>query len=271
MASLKDYFDLNNHVLYTDIGVEVELENARLNSENRLSTYWITKADGSLRGPGSREFVFASPLSLTKAIRAANALENSMYRPPICSPRCSTHVHTDMRGINSFRKLGVMTVAALIEPVLFLLVDEERQKSNFCVPLWRTPDRAYQTIGKAVSQGFSVDSCAMLNSKYSSINYRAIYYYGSLEFRMAPAMWKAEDLVAWMTIVHEIWRLGAGAKNTMAVGSFLDEFSLDMYWEMIRSVFKDTPVSSSSFEDSIDWAFDLALSAVKYIQLYQGD
>lgn len=124
------------------IGVECEFENVRRNLpvENELR-YWTPHAENSLRNNG-QEWVFAEPLFGADAYKAIEWLFAQAKRAGfVTSVRTGLHVHVDARDLDYTQFTRMCLAYALVEPVLFDWVGDQREESIYCVP-WYYADRS---------------------------------------------------------------------------------------------------------------------------------
>ena len=115
-------------------GVEYEIESIAKISD-KVKQAFVVEIDNSLRN-GGREFKtppvqFAEAMKLFDLLHAGIAFgEHSPY-----STRTSTHVHVNVSHFQCEQLRQFVLAYALLEPLFFHFVGEDRQNNIYCVPL----------------------------------------------------------------------------------------------------------------------------------------
>jgi len=209
------------------LGIEVELEgvlgmDTDEDEIHQPDSPWWCKGDGSLRGAYAYEFVLKNPTPLSDVESAVQMLGE--YDPVISAAatrRCSTHIHLDCRGQTAQHKARRIVGSLILEPMLYAMVDPARAQSVFCRPSWSQGRGTYRDIGRAIAAGYLVDDFAERQSKYTGINFHALCPYGSIEYRMAPAIKNPDALLHWVDVLLSVRRfsndLDLSAEGLLAV------------------------------------------------------
>lgn len=189
----------------TLLGVEVEVENCvKLYGANeKFASYWTHKEDPSLRNNG-REFVFAEPLFGHDAI---NAIEFLCLRAKEHNWKISTltgeHVHVDVRNMELEEFRNFMTVYALMEPLIYNWVGDNRHENMFCAP-WYISEMDLTVVSsivkKQIPQGSILGYLKNLK-KYTGLNLQALYKFGTVEFRMLKTTFDPKRTIDWLNII----------------------------------------------------------------------
>ena len=177
------------------VGLEIEVENIRRDVcfEN---LYWEEKEDNSLRNYG-REFT-SIPLRTKQVEFAMNYLREVICRQntPDFSPRTSVHVHLNVRDMSWNQIRTFLCLYAMFERHFFLLAGGTREKSIFCVPLYKS------------KQSFDIPQiekrCTAWH-KYNAINCGTICgngngssMFGTIEFRHLYGTLNTKEVVDWV-------------------------------------------------------------------------
>ena len=109
------------------VGIELEIEECTYIDV----PYWDCKEDGSLRN--GCELVCAEPYAGETLYAAIEALADEVGKTSAQGTwRCSTHVHLDVRDLESPALKKLILAYAFYEKVLFKCSGFHRYRSNFC-------------------------------------------------------------------------------------------------------------------------------------------
>ncbi len=184
-----------------EIGLEIEIEHVK---DNMVDTYplWSPRADGSLRDHGL-EYVTV-PMKGPRIHFALNQffdMINSGYR---FSPRTSIHVHVNVLNMNPHQVAVFLMTFGLFEKPLYRFVGQDRDKSNFCVPMFLS---SYQCISHFIQfmPGQVSFVLPMLeNHRYAGVNVDAVRKFGSLEFRHLHGTDDKIKLLKWINFLFRM-------------------------------------------------------------------
>lgn len=202
------------------IGVELEVERSDLwFMPNNSGKYWDVKGDDSLRNRGV-ELVLKEPLCnkvLYKAIKTLYTDVQSKwlyYHKKVKSPRCSTHIHLDMREESYNNVINFYLICALVEPVLFALVPKYRAYSPFCQSTFDT-NQAYMFSSNITTStrhpkepiyDINIENMLAFESRYASINLYSLMTHGSIEFRLFDLALTESRLLRYINIVLSMYK-----------------------------------------------------------------
>ena len=176
------------------VGIEVEVENIR--KEVPITHYWSGKEDGSLRNNGA-EYT-SIPLRTHQVETALNHLMTklNMWNTPEFSPRTSIHIHLYVRDMTWDQVKTLLIFYAIFERHFFMLAGGTREKSIFCVPLYKT---------KQLDLLPTLEHQARHWQKYSAINCGTIFgadggipCFGTVEFRHLYGTSDVSTIVEWI-------------------------------------------------------------------------
>lgn len=177
------------------IGIELELENVRIQPDARY-THWQIVEDGSLRN--GKEFITSTPIRGATVAAAINEFYGSGVRFKN-SPRTSTHVHvnvTDMK-VGGLRAMFVLSYA--LEDSLFRVMDDSRKYCGYCMPLSEMhPIRANKFLSSDNRYMFADSMGGANTEKYYGFNINSIRKHGTAEFRYFPGGPDQEELKNWI-------------------------------------------------------------------------
>lgn len=188
-------------------GVEVEVERCS-NSKipPSILDFWRVENDGSLRN-GGVEFV-SSPLYGTPGIHAIELLYDQLNKiAATVSPRCSLHVHVNMRDSTWENLINLVLIYLVFERVLYDFVGNERDKNNFCIPLY-----SYPLTHSFLHDLFRLRLNSMVSwSRYTGLNLAPLTKgnnsksgYGTIEFRHFAGSRDVDKVLTWISIILQM-------------------------------------------------------------------
>jgi hypothetical protein len=177
-------------------GVEFEIESVRGFGNLTDSDTFIIEEDPSLRNNG-REFK-TKPSNFTKTLDLFDMLHKNLKlgKDPF-SERTSTHVHVNVASLTLEQLRELTLTYALLEPLFFKFVGDERQHNIYCVPL------SYTFLPSV----YRNDAAGMWNKwhKYTAFNLKPVKDIGTVEFRHLYGTNKREVFVTWLSSLKELF------------------------------------------------------------------
>lgn len=170
------------------------------------SSAYHQDTDEGERGAG-REFVTV-PLARDKLFKTVDKL-SSFLRDHNCkiNKSCGMHVHFDMsnESIEDVRKTFLLF--SILEDVLFDMLPPSRRDSRFCIPLKKEYrsffsndfDSYWYGTKDPIRLRQNKDS-KYQNTRYSAINYHALFFHGTLENRMHSGTINPKKIKNWILI-----------------------------------------------------------------------
>lgn len=209
---------LTNHV-----GVEIELEheNAPEGIPTEVSRYWRVENDGSLRKNGL-EYVLKKPLTEKTANTAVKLLGRHVdnTNKVVDAGRAGIHVHVNVGDLTVCEMMNFISVCHIIEDVLVNWCGPRRVGNLFCL---RVKDAEY--VIDLIKKMLLEENLRVLhtdNIRYSSINLKAIYQYGSIEFRAMRSDGDWEAINIW---IGTLLRLKEVAKRLDSPAQIVSDMS----------------------------------------------
>lgn len=181
-------------------GVEYEIEDIKTIPEGLKSRFTI-ETDNSLRNNG-KEFK-TPPETYEKALTSFDLLHTSLTlgKHPF-SDRTSIHVHVNVAELSLQQGRQLVLLYAMLEPLFFEYVGEERKHSIFCVPLNYTyiPSHYKQPLDAMVGKWH----------KYTALNIKPltngeVAALGTFEFRHLYGTNNKEVFKTWLTVLKELY------------------------------------------------------------------
>lgn len=182
-------------------GCEFEIESVVKISEDVKALFGI-EVDNSLRNNG-REFK-TLPIDFGTAINLFDILHKglSLGKDPF-SDRTSIHVHVNVRQFEPTQLRQMVLCYALLEPLFFHFVGEERKNSIYCVPLNYT----------YMPSIYKDDLAGMRKKwhKYTAFNLKPIAAepdspgLGTVEFRHLYGTADKKVFSKWLTAIHNLY------------------------------------------------------------------
>lgn len=220
-----------------EFGLEIEVEGSRLPFGR--TEFWLSHADHSLRGE-SCEYVLSKPLSLDNVSKAIIALKEKFQEYGTVvneSPRTSVHVH---RNVTSFMYQEVYTLATLyflFENVLSRFAGEDRQGNMYCLQASDAEFLILQIVS-AINREEYFGHIANDHIRYSGLNFKPIFTFGSLEFRSFRGSVNHDDIMQWIRIIDALVESSKTFNSPLEVVTFFAETPL---LQFIERVFNKTP------------------------------
>jgi hypothetical protein len=184
-----------------EIGIEIEAEGQGFPGGG---TYWSIKGDGSLRGEAC-EYVLKHPASRADYQRHLTTLQKRWTDNRTQfnnSTRTSVHVHINVQELTITQVYTFICLYLVLENHLIEWCGEHRKGNLFCL---RAKDAEFllYTLEEAIRSGDykKLDSNTL---RYASINVRALYTYGSLEFRAMRGTSNIDLISHWIEILLAI-------------------------------------------------------------------
>lgn len=192
--------------LITDdhIGVEVELENAAHIQRGFIG--WEAHRDGSLRNNGM-EFIFDGPVGGKEAydrlINFQQIIENPLVNRgvmPICAVRSSVHVHVNVNDLTPQQIGSMLGLYIVFETPIFKTFAPERAAGNhFCRPFKDCLEmsQVFYWLKRDWST-FENNINSPRIGRYCALNLKAMFKFGSIEFRHHGGEWRSDKLIQWI-------------------------------------------------------------------------
>lgn len=196
-----------NKPLSGSVGVEIEIEGENLPAI--FDGVWRTDRDGSLKTAESYEYVLEKPVYYTKVNRTIDELASRLQDSKIFeSERAGVHVHINMQH-DTISSMGTfICLYYLFETALLRFCGTKRSGNLFCLRL-RDADAPIDSILRFLTDhrlsGFRTDTL-----RYASLNFKALYQYGSLEFRGMRSTGDFKQIKTW---VHLLLKLRTAARK----------------------------------------------------------
>lgn len=181
-------------------GTELEIEEVQ--DHNPAKHLCNITVDHSLRNNGY-EYIFG-PLSKKESIARFKAIHEKLVlgKTPF-SERTSIHVHVNCRTLHLDQVRQLVLTYALLEPLFFEFVGEERKNNIFCVPLSftflaNTYKDPLNVMHKAWSKYAAFNICPLGPGKDGSA------CHGTIEFRHMYGTKDVNLYAKWITILEEL-------------------------------------------------------------------
>ena len=229
------------------LGIELEYERFEwedIPEDEELSLeYWVAATDGSLRDNGvelvSRPLFFdevENALTEAEAVVGAFGAESST--------RCGLHIHMNMRPYSIGQVWSLACLYAIIEPALFQTYAKGREDSIYAVPLWmntRQQEALFRDICHVRNENLEPQQpChTVQNSKYASLNFSSLAYFGTLEMRQPYCTNDFEAIRSWIDFVKRLYMKGISSHNpdhiiTQYEVYGLDQLHIEIFGEVIE-------------------------------------
>jgi hypothetical protein len=249
------------------LGLEFEAEGVGNFNRDEFERYYNWKEDGSLRDQGL-EFVFSVPLMGEDLTEALNIMERNS-RGFVLNERTGLHIHLDCREQDQNQTYRLFQLYALFEYFIYKFIGDNRDKSNFCIPWYRSWDQ-YGLMAKLwTADEDSADLVPRINeaARYMGLNIASLAKFGSVEFRHMQNTHDFQRIKDWICIVMELKRFAD--ESTVAGDPLLDMISKEGAENFARRVVPtlfrltyDARTFAEMFSNGMDTCRELAFSAV---------
>lgn len=196
------------------------LEDPKFAISSGVKGYFSFHQDGSLRENGM-EFTFKEPYSGTRIISAIEAMDAAARAYNFtASYRTSLHCHLDLSELNYPKDAHrLAALYALVEPILYRFVGNNRDGCNYCLPWYANPHhylnyarvlRPFKSgLEKEISSEDSIRLGTELNinkahHKYAGLNLMSLGQFGTVEFRQAPVNMPKDKILMWINIIMRL-------------------------------------------------------------------
>lgn len=187
-----------------EVGIEIECEGKNLPGQNHLEKFWVTHADGSLRGE-SIEYVMNGPVPRKDVIPALTYLEDLFKENKTKikdSYRTSVHVHINMQSVSICQTYNTVLLYGIVEDILTEYAGSSRVGNLFCL---RMSDAEFML--HELRQGAVSDRYDHLNNntlRYAGCNVKSLFDHNSLEFRAFRGTSDMKLIAEWVDIILQI-------------------------------------------------------------------
>jgi hypothetical protein len=188
-------------------GIEIETE-----TDNKYKypvlKFWEPKEDRSLRGFGV-EYVLKAPLDsvdLTEPLKEFKYVDEQ-YKFKRGSVSTSVHVHMNMQNETYKTVANIMTVWALIEPILVRYSGPDRMSNLFCFGLMDVEgllDKWIGVLNMINRNTFGKVAVSQDQVKYSALNIATLSSLGTLEARTFRGELDTNVIQKWVDILGKI-------------------------------------------------------------------
>jgi hypothetical protein len=207
-------------------GVECEIES---NLAFQVFPNFNTTEDGSLRNNGYEYISIPLPKEeLLKSFKNLHANIKFNNKKDAFSPRTSTHVHVNCRGLDTEQVQTIVFLYALYEEFFFAMVNSDRRGNIHCVPLTETYLPSIYRLG-------------ILNlykkwHKYTALNILPLGKHGTIEFRHLQGTDNSVLMKEWLDTLNNLWEIGKYLK--LSQENLVDKQAILLWF---REIFKGSP------------------------------
>lgn len=187
-----------------EVGIEIECEGRNLPTGPALQKFWVTHADGSLRGE-STEYVMAGPVPRKSVIPALEYLDELFKENKTKikdSYRTSVHVHINMQTVPIRQAYNTVLMYGILEDILTEYAGATRVGNLFCL---RMSDAEFML--QEMRRAAITDRYDLLNNntlRYAGCNIKSLFDHNSLEFRAFRGTTDMKLIAEWVDIILQI-------------------------------------------------------------------
>lgn len=217
-----------------DIGIEIEVQGDDL--PHVINDFWKVEVDGSLKGKGEGlEYVLRRPLKIVDVYPALVDWKRAFAKSNVYSSyHAGIHVHANLQKFSPKQVINLLVCLIILEDLLVKWCGPTREGNHFCL---RTSDAEYliHLLREMIEEG-NFSSVMKENKggdkiRYSAFNLKALYQYGSLEFRTLASTMDIERIHTWCQVIH---RIVNEAQKFESPSSIVTDISVGGYDNFLR-------------------------------------
>lgn len=224
-----------------EVGIEIEIEGEGIPSDDfvrRNTSGWKAEVDGSLKAAEALEYVLRVPVGYRDVSYHLNqlwdnfrVLESKIFE----SPKAGVHIHLNVQNFTVVQLTNLATLWFIFEKPLVKFCGPNREGNLFCL---RASDASEMidffrsVVQKKKFQDFKTDEY-----RYSSINFKSVADYGSVEFRTMRSTGDMVEILKWIDILYELYE---AAKVFNDPRDIISCVSGDGYEDFLKRIFKKT-------------------------------
>lgn len=209
------------------LGIELEYERTRMmyGTLNKIlrndGVPWTAVADHSLRGDDAVEVKSARPML---PVEVERELPTLMIRAKdwTVNKRTGLHVHLDIGHTTHDNLVNLLCIYALLEPVVFAAAGGERSANPYCVPWYKDGYVVKQMLRACDLKEPNNLSYLELVGKYSALNLRTVWQYGTIEFRHLPNTHDTSLVMSWIDLILRMYQFSTRVDCKDILGKVLD-------------------------------------------------
>ena len=239
-----------------DVGIEIEVEGAKLPHEDKTPSPWVYHKDGSLRGEDNGEYVLQSPLKFAEVPGALDTLWKQFEKMESRlddSNRTSVHVHLNVNSFHFNRLAAFLGIFFTLEEVLTQWCGDHRVGNLFCLRAKDAP-----AIISQVTNFIRRDGAVEIsnNLHYAGLNFHALKKFGSLEVRALRGCSDKQTIVDWVKILERLYKVSADFDDPRSVCSLFSSsgplaFFESLLGDMASVVRAGSGLSEEQIRDSM--------------------
>lgn len=248
------------------IGMELEVEALSPIHMGPPSNIWLVKEDNSLRNFGY-EYYTRNPINddhnlYPRIKELTDFVSKKEFQADKDSTRTSFHVHINVCEHTILEMWNQVFIYWLLEEPLMNVCGKSRCGNQFCLRI-KDAEAQINFVREILSDGnvnpglFNSDSL-----RYSSQNLKALWQFGSLEYR---GMRGTHDPNLMYTWTHGLWYMGRMAKNFKNPNAVFKYFDIEDRDKFIRTVLSPElaalvmaqPRYKEATSEQFDMLFDL--------------
>lgn len=208
-----------------EIALEIEVEGENLPRSLDALEYlknWRRVEEGSLRGECA-EYVMRFPSSLERAFSSLDELQKAFEvegSKIYDSYRAGIHVHINVQDLTPTQIVTFYCSYIILEEILINWCDPTRVGNHFCLS---ASDAEYQI--RCLLRSITEGDLRYINTddiRYSSINLKSLYKFGSLEFRALESTQDFDKVKTWCKMLLNIKEASLEYDNPRAL---VEQFS----------------------------------------------
>ncbi len=216
-----------------DVGIEIEVEGTNLPKE---VAGWRREHDGSLRGE-SAEYVFARPYAAADypAVLARLGEAYKKNKSVIKDTKnAGIHAHINVQELEVIQVINFITLFVALEEVMVRFCGEFREGNLFCL---RTKD-AERMVIDLLANSKRLNRMNSDKYRYAALNIKALFQYGSLEFRSMRTTADFEVIQLWVDCLLRLRTVATEFDNPAAILTYYSEHGPDRFVDRVLGPFR---------------------------------
>lgn len=236
----------------TRLGFEIEME--KVPNLPDAPPLWAIIKDDSLRNSGLELISDPLPdLYIKKAFFLFQSfLHKIAHKNPDFSWRTSIHIHCNTQDMPLPKFLFALRLYLIFESVFYAIAGQERDASNFCVPLKESNLDELLTKIFLSTSGKTLSTLISQWPKYTGLSLFRMLDLGTVEFRHFPGSENWKELSIWTNMIL-CWYNAAMSLDIDIMDKKIRELNTSSeYREVFSLVFKDVIPFKDKYQDLME-------------------
>lgn len=233
-----------------DIGLEIECEGDNLPEIHNV--YWKSVTDSSLKRANSWEYVLKRPVKEEDLVKVLNYLDSIIKENDgviLESVRAGVHVHINVQQLELIHLYNFIVLYLALEELLVSYCGPNREGNLFCL---RASDARFliNLLRKAIS-GKKLGNLSTDEIRYASINMKALFNYGSIEFRAMRSTPDFNSIAVWASMLLHLRNISTTYESPADIMFDISNSGAKNFVRKVLGEFSTAIINDSQFDVKI--------------------